>query len=117
MKQISKKDLATLALELTELGEKYDEIVAAVEKANELIAEFNADDTARNMLAQFAEDAETYAEERSEKWAESEAGEAYTSWAEELREMADGADEEMETIDPPDRPDWLDAEPRQSPSD
>jgi hypothetical protein len=114
MLKISRTDLDKLA----DFGD------AAAEVFTELsnLAEIFEADTAR-LLEKFAEiqseacaimedaasEAESYYDEKSEKWQEGERGQAYSEWKDRLREIADSLGEALDAPDltMPDEPDWL----------
>lgn len=94
MKALSKRDIGTRDAIIERCREAFAELDAAIEHYNEMVsAAYNdleaaaqkyneARDEAQGWCGDIACEIETYREERSEKWQDSEAGQAYTDWQE-----------------------------------
>ena len=83
MKKIPDSAFEDIAEDLAQIESFLQEAHAAVEKA-ECIREH-----LWSRLDELATKAEDYADSKSEKWRESDAGTDYVAWAERLREIAD----------------------------
>lgn len=115
MNKISPKDVGRLislsqdaAMALVDLNKLYASIN---DQAAELVAAYEeAREEARGILEDAANEAESYYDEKSEKWQEGDRGSAYYEWVQTLRQLADGMAEELELPDTPevDTPDWVD---------
>lgn len=105
---------------LDELGARYtakcDELRKAIEEANELIRKANTlvspvresfnelVEEATSLASEIADDLEGYASERSEKWAETENGQAFSEWIDKWRNepLEEVEDLDVSEIDEPD---------------
>lgn len=115
MNKIDAKSVVKMLESTSGVAQLFDDLDAAVEEAREkingIIAEINeAKDDAREILDDAAMEAESYWDERSEKWQEGDRGQAYDEWKNRLRELADAAAETVEDVEitPPERPGWVD---------
>lgn len=111
MKSLSKQDIARigdLGSELETLRGKVEDAVRElidthVAAVNELIATYNEKATEANGVASdIASEIETYMDERSDKWRESEKGEAYSSWLQAWQEVDFAEIDQIEVEDPSD---------------
>ena len=114
MKKLTRNEidrLQTAASEITAIYEEMDQVrTHAEEELARLVMELSEPmETARGVLEDAANAAEEYYDERSEKWLESEAGEAYGEWKENLRRLADDLGEDIEPpqIGEVEQPDWI----------
>jgi hypothetical protein len=104
-------DLADACSDIRAAMTTYEEIKAEFEaKVAEIVAEANAArDKAYGILDEAASDAESYYDERSEKWQEGDRGSAYSDWKDALRSLADQIEDEIEApeIAELEEPGWL----------
>lgn len=124
MKKISKSrwDIITTSMNqcqeasetVESLVERFNEVLEqwreqfseAVEHYNEVLGDF------RTIWSDLAAEGRDYQVDRSEKWQESEAGEAYEQWLTDM-DSIEAEDIEIDFPDPleqPDFPDWQDTE-------
>lgn len=93
---ISKEDDAKLDAKIAELKEYESEVDAIKKQLEDVLVKIN---TTRQeiwaILDDMANQAELAYDEMSEKWQESDKGEAYQEWLGELRMQADACDEEV----------------------
>ena len=108
-------DVAKLIAATKMVDELFDKFIKAQEEADaiyvSIVEEINeAKEEVRGILDDVANEAEEYYDDKSEKWQESERGEAYGEWRDKLRELADATAEDVEKPEPPEinRPDWID---------
>lgn len=100
MKRIAAKTWATFSeahAELTAVRAEIESVIAeANAKLEDLKARANdAREMAHSALDEAATDAETYFDERSEKWQEGDAGSAYSEWKDELSNARDTLAEDL----------------------
>jgi len=114
MQKLTKQELQTLAEVAPKLRDVFDEIEVERElfegKRQRLIeAAAELKEQARALMDDAAMVAEEYHGDKSERWQQSERGEAYAEWANRLREIADAIGEEIEApeIEPIDLPAWV----------
>lgn len=103
-------ELSGLASEVADLFDEARDILAKAddEAANKLEQADAKRQEARDKMAELASEAEAYYDERSEKWQESDTGQAYQEWKDRLTEIADeiGEDFEAASTDMP-TPSWV----------
>ena len=114
MKKLTRNEVERLQGAARDIVAIYDEMdqirTHAESEFSRLIAELeDPKETARGILDDAAMSAEEYYDERSEKWLESDAGEVYGEWKDNLRRLAD---EIAEDVEPPEiadveQPDWV----------
>jgi hypothetical protein len=96
MKRISKNDHARiddLVLRLSRAADTVDEAIAAVQSA---LIEANAiRGELYNVLDDLCVEAEAYYNDRSDKWREGDAGDAYQSWIYQLEATRDAVDDDF----------------------
>lgn len=114
MLKISAKELTELASLGSSISGMFEELDALAEKFREDSQEIisgmeDAKERAREIMDDAALSAESYHDDKSEKWQESERGEAYAEWRDRLREVADAVAEDVEPpeVQMPDQPDWV----------
>lgn len=112
--KIKQKDADRLADEARKVEALYDEMDAILAEAREKIEAKKeeisaARDAAHGVLDDLCREADEFFDEKSEKWQESDRGQSYQEWKDELGLMRDDMAEEMEFEfpDDPDRPDWI----------
>jgi F0F1-type ATP synthase membrane subunit b/b' len=114
MNKIDKRSMTAI----TGAAEKLDALLADYELEREIAsAKFgqmidainDAREELRGMLEDEANAAEAYADDRSEKWQESDRGQAYNEWKDRLRSLADDAATDFEgpEFTEIDEPSWL----------
>lgn len=115
MFRISEKTLDKLREASNAVSELFDELEVERElfegKARRLIEQIDeAKEEARALMDDEALSAESYYDERSEKWQEGDRGQAYGEWKDRLREVAESIAEDIEAPEVPDidRPHWMD---------
>lgn len=115
MNRLNRSTLDALASIASEVSQGFDELEALTTKYEEdalnLIAQIDERKAeAAEIMDGAANDAESYFDEKSEKWQEGERGEIYGEWRNRLREVADAIAEDIEApeVQAPDRPDWID---------
>lgn len=115
MNKISTKNLDELAAIGSEVGTLFDDLDELREKFEaeaavilERIAEAKGE--ARDIMDEAANDAESYYDERSEKWQEGDRGQAYSEWKDRLRSVAEAIEEDLDApeVQMPERPSWVD---------
>jgi peptidoglycan hydrolase CwlO-like protein len=87
MKKLSKDKIAELYQLYDQLDTEQSEIEAAMGVYNEIMHQLN------ESLQEVAEEIEAYIDDRSEKWKESERGDAYQDWLYFFEEEKDEIDE------------------------
>lgn len=100
MRKISQKDLKRIAdakASIEEAKSKIENLIDELRsKIDEAISEANdARDDAYNALDDLASEAQTYYDERSEKWQESDAASQYTDWISAIETARDNIGEEI----------------------
>ena len=107
----SVEEMGDLGREVRALLGEYAEVKATAEAAvAHVIEELNAK---RSRLAEIIreahQDADSYYDEKSEKWQEGDRGSAYGDWRDELDRIAGEIENEIEAPDFPDldEPEWL----------
>lgn len=96
MKSISKADdarrdelAARLEIEGANVAKSHAALLAATEAHNLAIAGYNEVlDEARSFAFDIANEIESYTTERSEKWQEGDAGQAYSAWLDEWQQWS-----------------------------
>ena len=83
MKSVSKRDEALLCGLHEQVTEAGSEAEAAADRYNEAVQEYNG------ALMEVAAKVQSYMDDRSDKWHESERGEAYAEWLSALEEEAE----------------------------
>lgn len=83
MKKLSKEQQATLDKHRDALAKAKDEFEAACNAFAEVCQDAGA------ALADITEGARSYFDDKSEKWQDGDAGMAYSSWLEEMEDLAD----------------------------
>jgi hypothetical protein len=97
MKSISKQQTKVMAGLIEDLRARQSAVHEAFLALDEACSNYNlAADEMNNLLREIHDDMESYYNDRSEKWQESEKGEAYLSWMNEW----DRAVEEVEAEEP-----------------
>jgi hypothetical protein len=113
MKSLSAKDVTRLGEladglrgEWSEVESTRDELSEAIDRINEAIGGYNKlRQEAQDFVEELASKAQAYADERSEKWADGEAGTAYMEWIDLLTIQLDEVDEvSMDSLDFPVEP-------------
>lgn len=108
MNRIDRKTATQLLSLAVDINAEYNAIDEVWKELGERIARINVlREEAAELMDAEASDAETYYEDKSEKWQEGPRGEAFQEWANTLRGVADNLGEEVEVPDAPERPDWL----------
>jgi hypothetical protein len=114
MQKLTRNEVDRLTGAARTISDVFDEIAAMRERyltefQNVLSELAEAQEEARGILDDAASAAEEYADERSEKWHESERGSAYNEWKENLRRLADEASEDIEPpeISELEAPEWV----------
>ena len=115
MKKLKESEVDALqsaASEIVSVLDAIDELREATEaEIGRLLTELiEPQETARGILEDAASAADEYYDERSEKWQEGDAGQAYDEWRNRLRSLADDLGEEIDppTISEVERPTWVD---------
>jgi hypothetical protein len=115
MKKMTPNEVERLIAAATEVDAILDEMdlirTHAESELGTKIAELREPlDEARGLLEDAAQAAETYYDERSEKWQEGDTGSAYCDWKNDLRSLADAAGDDIDApeIAEIERPDWVD---------
>jgi len=115
MQKIDRKTLDALASLGATAGEVFDRLDALKEQFERdletVMAELNeARAEACSLMEDQANDAESYHDEKSERWQEGDRGQAYADWKNTLREVADSLGEDIDppSVEMPDRPEWID---------
>jgi len=128
MKKFSKEQQTEIDKTLAEIAEAETKLTEAVETFNEWLESNSSDiEAARTVynekLAELqavytniAEAAREYYEEKSDKWQEGEAGEAYNEWLDQL-ESIDLEEIDIELPDPIEMPDFLDLSEELAPTE
>lgn len=113
MKSISKADQQRLqdlqdklADAASDVDTEFTELAGVIEKINNAIAAYNTIVAETNgVIEDIANELESYIGERSEKWQESDAGDAAGEW---LSELQNAALEDVELLEFPELPEGLD---------
>jgi len=115
VKKLTPKEIERLRTAGSEIASVLEEIeelrVTTATEFERLLSELaEPKEAAREILDDAASAAEEYFDERSEKWQEGDAGQAYDEWKNRLRTLADDM---AEDIEPPEigdieRPSWVD---------
>ena len=105
MKALSKDDLQAWAKFCNEAQDLFSKITEAHETATSARAAW---------LRRRGRMTSKPMQERSERWQETERGQAYQTWAEALRELADKI-VDIETPEAPDEQEWLSEDPQTDP--
>lgn len=108
MNRIDKKTATQLLSLAVDINAEYNAIDEVWKELGERIARINVlREEAAELMDGEAADAETYYEDKSEKWQEGPRGEAFQEWAQTLRQVADSLGEEIDVPDEIERPEWL----------
>jgi glutaredoxin 2 len=114
MNKLDTKTLKQLSAIGSDASTLIEEINAAVEEAkgkvDDLMGKLNEKrQEAADLMEEKASDAESYFDEKSEKWQEGDNGQVYSEWKDRLRQIADDLGTEMDDLEWPevDEPDWL----------
>lgn len=130
MKKLSRESIANRESSIKELSQARDNIYSAIEKYNNFIAEHSEEysdlaeqvreavesynssiDELSGMCQESAQDAREYYESRSAKWQDSDAGQDYSRWVDQLESVSFG-----DGIDEPELPDLVALEVPDMPS-
>ena len=115
MKALTSSDIKLWQSHRAHARKCFDDVAKAVDAANTAVETFNAVvQQACQLATTWADAAEEYYQERSERWQEDEAGQAYQAWSSELRDLAVRV-EQLDEIEAPDEPDWLQEDPQEQP--
>jgi hypothetical protein len=115
MKSLTKTERQRLDAASAELDALFQELevereafTGSMQRIIEKIAEQREE--AHGILEDAADAADVYFDERSEKWQEGDTGQHYAEWRDRLRELADGADEDIEPLEVAEieTPQWVD---------
>lgn len=114
MKKIDRKTMERIGDHAGNVSALYDEIEELVDKfwseIEAKLAELNGErQELHGILDDIVSEAETYYDERSEKWQESDAGSAYSDWKDGISFLRDQVDDDVDAPDKPsfERPDWV----------
>lgn len=109
MKRINAKTAQRLVGIAVDVTAAYREADAILDQLAPLIAQINElRQEAAELMEDEANSAESYYDERSERWQEGERGEVFAEWRDTLRQLADALAEEVELPDIDlEPPDWL----------
>lgn len=115
MLKLTQADLTLLSVHACNAGEAFDELLTLADtfatEAAALLEKFaEAQNEACAIMEDAANDAESYYDEKSEKWQEGERGQIYDEFKNRLRELADALGETFEApeVEIGDRPEWID---------
>lgn len=101
MRKLSQKDLKRIAEEKDAIDEAKSKLEAIIEEMKGKVAEAisavnDARDSAYNALDDIVNEAQSYYDEKSEKWQEGDNGQQYQEWIGKLEEARDAVGEEFE---------------------
>jgi len=119
VKKLSRDDEAkicelaeTLRKEWDAVDETKEAILEALNRYNEAVLKFNEHvGEARNFVVGLADKAQEYADERSERWQEGDAGSAYMAWIDEMQglDLEDLEEVPIENLGLAEDPEYADA--------
>ena len=114
MLKLTQNEVTRLQSASAAISELYEELDNTRQRFESEIAEIKskigeAKQDAWEVLDDAANQAESYYDERSEKWQEGDRGQAYSEWKDELRRLADecAEDDEDTEISVPDEPGFV----------